>query len=185
MKAQLKYPILVFDPTDDMIWGYGNERDFHTTTTQLLQQHNGKGSVVVDSTGTKYTIRRTYQTGWRGIYGWTGGSTGRIAIEDEYEDYTEKISPDELRRMMMERLLKHTSEEWFIETWVDKDTLCEEFAELRTIEELIATHATVRKFNLWERIQDYFFRLFFVMLACMFLRILWLLLKKAWIWITG
>lgn len=36
MKAQLKYPILVFDPRDDMVWGFVREKDFQVTTTRLL-----------------------------------------------------------------------------------------------------------------------------------------------------
>lgn len=184
MDATLKYPILIFDPNDDMVWGFGCEKDFQTTTTRILKSNNRKGVVVVDSTGTKYTIRRAYQIGWRGIHGWTGLSTGIIVLENEYEDNPVKILPDELREMMTERYLKHQDEEWFIEDWVDEKTFQEEIAEPQTIQELIGLVVSVPRFSVWERIQDYFFRLMFSILAVMFIWILWLLIKKAWLWIV-
>lgn len=185
MKAELKYPILIFDPGDDMVWGFGCEEDFQTTTTRILTRHNRAGVVVVDSTGTKYTIRRAYQTGWRGLHGWTGMNTGVISLENEYEDNPVKISPDELRDMMTERYLKHQEEEWFIEEWENEQTFRTEMAEYRTIEALIGSIVSVPKLSLWERLQDYFFRLLFIILALMLLWIIWLFLQKTGRWIIG
>lgn len=186
MKATLKYPILVFDPEDDMVWGFGQEKDFQYTTTRILKRSNYRaGVVVVDNTGMKYTIRRAYKTGWRGIHGWTGLQTGIINLENEYEDNPTQLSPDELREMMVERYLKHKDEEWFKEGWVNVGAFRRIFAKCRTIEELIGLVVCVPKFSLWERIEDYFFRGLFSMLGVMFLYMIWLMLKKAWLWITG
>lgn len=182
MKAQLKYPILVFDPRDDMVWGFAREKDFQVTTTRLLQKYDRSGVAVVDSTGTKYIIRRAYPAGWRGIHGWTGTRTGVISLENDYEPHPEKLSPDVLREMIAERYLKHQDEEWFEETWVDEPTFREEFAECQTIEELIGMLVRVPRFSLWERLQDYFFRIWLSILALLFLGVL---LKKIWSWITG
>lgn len=186
MKATLKYPILVFDPGDDMVWGFAQEKEFQCTTTRQLESSNCRAGVaVVDNTGMKYTIRRAYKIGWRGIHGWTGMQTGVINLENEYEDHPVQLSPDELRDMMTERLLKHREEEWFEETWGNVKTFRKEFARCRTVEELIGTIVCVPKFSLWERIEDYFFRMLFSVLAVMLLYIIWLLLRKAWLWMTG
>lgn len=182
MKAHLQYPILVFDPADDMVWGFAGKKEFQVTTTRQLKAHNRSGVVLVDSTGTRYVIRRAYQTGWRGIHGWTGLQTGIITLENDYEPRPAKITPDELRDMMTERLLKHQDEEWFIETWLDEPTLREEFAGCRTIGDLIALIVSVPKFSLWERIEDYFFRIWLSVLALLFLGVI---VKKIWGWIAG
>ena len=187
MKAKLKYPILVFDPKDDMVWGFGQEKDFQYTTTRILERSNYRtGVVVVDNTGMKYTIRRAYKTGWRGVvHGWTGIRTGVINLENEYEDNPTQLSPDELRDMMIERYLKHRDEEWFEEGWGNVGALRRTFAKCRTVQELIGLVVCVPKFSLRERIQDYFFRGLFSMLGVMLLYIIWLFIKKAWLWIVG
>lgn len=114
MKATLKYPILVFDPEDDIVWGFGQEKDFQYTTTRILEHSNHRaGVVVVDNTGMKCTIHLVCEAVWWGIYGWTGLQTGVINLACEYEESPTQLSSDELREMMVERYLKHKDEEWF------------------------------------------------------------------------
>ena len=80
MKATLKYPIFQFSPDENMVYTFWKENK--TTQLALLKEADGwKGDIVIDSTGTKYTVRRSYMTGWKGIHGFTGMSTGMISYE--------------------------------------------------------------------------------------------------------
>ena len=91
MKATLKYPIFQFSPDENMVYTFWKENK--TTQLALLKECKGwNGDIVIDSTGTKYTVRRSYMTGWKGIHGFTGMSTGMISYETEYEDNPEPFS---------------------------------------------------------------------------------------------
>ena len=62
MKATLKYPIFQFSPHENMVYTFWKKNK--TTQLALLKECKGwNGDIVIDSTGTKYTVRRSYMTG--------------------------------------------------------------------------------------------------------------------------
>ena len=178
MKATLKYPIFQFSPDENMVYTFWKENK--TTQLALLKEADGwKGDIVIDSTGTKYTVRRSYMTGWKGIHGFTGMSTGMISYETEYEDNPEPFS----LRQLQERNPKTRC--FREECWDSVDDFRQTIFACKSFEELAETMMPKHEFTVWERIQDYFFRGFFLMLGGMLLYIIWLFIKKAWLWIVG
>ena len=68
MKAKLKYPIFKFSPDENMVYTFWEKNQ--TTQLAILEEADGwKGEIVIDSTGTKYTVKRSYMTGWTRIHG--------------------------------------------------------------------------------------------------------------------
>lgn len=111
MKAKLKYPIFKFNPDENMVYIFWEKNQ--TTQLAILKEVDGwKGEIVIDSAGTKYTVKRSYMTGWKGIHGFTGMNTGMIRYETEYEDFTEPFSLRELQERIAERYPKTR---WFKE----------------------------------------------------------------------
>ncbi|WP_073348169.1 hypothetical protein [Bacteroides congonensis] len=182
MKATLKYPIFQFSPDENMVYTFWKENK--TTQLALLKECKGwKGDIVIDSTGTKYTVRRSYMTGWKGIHGFTGMRTGMIRCETEYENNPEPFSLRQLQERIAERYPKGW---WFEEEcWDSVDDFRQTIFACKSFEELAETMEPKHEFTVWERIQDYFFRGFFLMLGGMLLYIIWMFIKKAWLWIVG
>ena len=174
MKATLKYPIFQFSPDENMVYTFWKENK--TTQLALLKECKGwNGDIVIDSTGTKYTVRRSY--------GFTGMSTGMISYETEYEDNPEPFSLRQLQERIAERYPKTR---WFREEcWDSVDDFRQTIFACKSFEELAETMMPKHEFTVWERIQDYFFRGFFLVLGGMLLYIIWLFIKKAWLWIVG
>lgn len=136
MKATLKYPVFKFSPDENYVYVFWKEN--RTTLLSMLKEANGwKGEIVIDSTGTKYTVKRSYMTGWKGIHGFTGMRTGMIRYETEYEDTTEPFSLRQLQERIAER---HPKTRWFREECWDsvkdfRQTIfaCKSFEELAEI----------------------------------------------------
>lgn len=182
MKATLKYPIFKFRPRGNLVYVFWKENK--TTQLAILNKCKGwKGDIVIDSTGTKYTVKRSYMTGWKGIHGFTGMSTGMISYETEYEDNPEPFSLRQLQERIAER---HPKTRWFREEcWDSVADFRQTIFACKSFEELAETMRPKHEFTVWERIQDYFFRGYFLVLGGMLLYIIWLFIKKAWLWIVG
>ena len=180
MKATLKYPIFQFSPHENMVYTFWKENK--TTQLALLNECTGwNGDIVVDSTGTKYTVRSSYMTGWKGIL--YGNESGMISYETEYEDTPEPFSLRQLQERIAERYPKT---QWFREEcWDSVDDFRQTIFACKSFEELAETMMPKHECTVWERIQDYFFRGFFLVLGGMLLYIIWLFIKKAWLWIVG
>ena len=182
MKATLKYPVFSFAPKGNMIYVFWKEERHKTTNTALLKKR--KNNIVVDASGTKYVEKGAHMTGWKGIYGYFTGMQGRaISIEYEYEDTSEQFPLRKLQELIAERYPKTR---WFKEEcWDSVDDFRQTILACKSFEELAETMMPRHKFTVWERIQDYFFRMLFSVLGVMLLYILWRFIKKAWLWIIG
>ncbi len=136
MKATLKYPIFKFSPNENMVYIFWKENK--TTQLALLNKCKGwKGKIVIDSTGTKYIVKRSYMTGWKGIHGFTGMNTGMISYETEYEDTTESFSLRQLQERIAERYPKGW---WFEEEcWDSVDDFRQTIFACKSFEELAET----------------------------------------------
>ena len=56
----------------------------------------------------------------------------------------------------------------------------------KTFEEVADILMPERKTSVWQRIEEYFLRAGFLMLAAMFLyHVVWRLIQKFWLWATG
>ena len=56
----------------------------------------------------------------------------------------------------------------------------------KTFEEVADILMPERKTSVWQRIEEYFLRAGFLMLAAMFLyHVVWRLIQKVWLWATG
>lgn len=105
MKVKLKYPIFWSSPNDNRVYVFWKEDK--TTKLDMLKEANGwKGDIIIDATGTKYIIKCSYMTKWKGIHGFTGGFTGMIYYEQEYEDNPESFSLRQLQDRIAERYPK-------------------------------------------------------------------------------
>lgn len=132
MKAKLKYPIFKFSPDENMVYSFWEKNQ--TTQLAILKEADGwKGEIVIDSTGTKYTVKYSYMTGWKGIHGFTG----MIRYVTEYEDTTEPFPLHRLQERIAERYPKTR---WFKEECWDsvkdfRQTIfaCNSFEELAEV----------------------------------------------------
>lgn len=136
MKAKLKYPIFSFHPDENRVYVFWKENK--TTQLALLKEANEwKGEITVDSTGTKYVVKRCYMTGWKGIHGCTGMNTGMISYETEYEDTTEPFSLRRLQEWIAER---HPKDRYFEEEcWDSADDFRQTIFACKSFEELAET----------------------------------------------
>ena len=182
MKARLKYPIFSFAPKGNMIYVFRKEELYTTTNTKLLKKR--KNYIVVDATGTKYVEKGAHKVKWQGIFGYCIRMQGRvISIEYEYGDNPEPFPLRKLQELVAERYPKTR---WFREEcWDSVDDFRQTIFACKSFEELAETMMPKHEFTVWERIQDYFFRGFFLVLGGMLLYIIWLFIKKAWLWIVG
>ena len=182
MKARLKYPIFSFAPKGNMIYVFRKEELYTTTNTELLKKR--KNYIVVDATGTKYVEKGAHKVKWQGILGYCIRMQGRvISIEYEYGDNPEPFPLRKLQELVAERYPKTR---WFREEcWDSVDDFRQTIFACKSFEELAETMMPKHEFTVWERIQDYFFRGFFLVLGGMLLYIIWLFIKKAWLWIVG
>lgn len=117
-----------------MVYVFWREKLYKTTNTKILKEMK-KGDIVIDSKGMKYIQKGAYMTKWRGIYGHFTGMQGRvIAIEYEYEDNPEKISLEQLKKMIVERYPK--SRAFRSHAWVNADDFKKDVFRCTTFEEL-------------------------------------------------
>ena len=183
MKARLKYPIFQFSPKGNMVYTFWKESNI-TTIRQLEKEKGWKGDIIVDATGTKFVIRRSYMTRWKGIRGFTFGHTGMIYYEREYEDNPEPFPLQKLQELIAERYPKTR---WFKEEcWNSADEFRQAIFACKTFEEVADILMPERKTSVWQRIEEYFLRAGFLMLAAMFLyHVVWRLIQKFWLWATG
>jgi len=99
MKAKLKYPIFWSSPNDNRIYVFWKEKENKTTKLDMLKEANGwKGDMIIDATETKYIVKCSYMTKWKGIHGFTG----MIYYEQEYEDNPESFSLQQLQDLFHE-----------------------------------------------------------------------------------
>ena len=135
MKAKLKYPIFWSGPNDNRVYVFWKEKENKTTKLDMLKEANGwKGDMIIDATGTKYIVKCSYMTKWKGIHGFTGGFTGMIYYEQEYEDNPESLSLQQLQDRIAERYPKTR---WFREEgWGSRDDFRRTVYACKTFEEL-------------------------------------------------
>ena len=133
MKVKLKYSIFWSSPNDNRVYVFWKEDK--TTKLDMLKEANGwKGDIIIDATGTKYIIKCSYMTKWKGIHGFTGGFTGMIYYEQEYEDNPESFSLRQLQDRIAERYPKTR---WFKEEgWGSRNDFRRTVYGCKTFEEL-------------------------------------------------
>ena len=167
MKARLKYPIFSFAPKGNMIYVFRKEELYTTTNTELLKKR--KNYIVVDATGTKYVEKMQGRV---------------ISIEYEYGDNPEPFPLRKLQELVAERYPKTR---WFKEEcWNSADEFRQAIFACKTFEEVADILMPERKTSVWQRIEEYFLRAGFLMLAAMFLyHVVWRLIQKFWLWATG
>lgn len=183
MKARLKYPIFSFAPKGNMIYVFRKEELYTTTNTELLKKR--KNYIVVDATGTKYVEKGAHKVKWQGIFGYCIRMQGRvISIEYEYGDNPEPFPLRKLQELVAERYPKTR---WFKEEcWNSADEFRQAIFACKTFEEVADILMPERKTSVWQRIEEYFLRAGFLMLAAMFLyHVVWRLIQKFWLWATG
>ena len=181
MKAKLKYPIFWSSPNDNRIYVFWKEKENKTTKLDMLKEANGwKGDMIIDATETKYIVKCSYMTKWKGIHGFTG----MIYYEQEYEDNPESFSLQQLQDRIAERYPKTR---WFREEgWGSRDDFRRTVYACKTFEEVADILMPERKTSVWQRIEEYFLRAGFLMLAAMFFyHVVWRLIQKFWLWIVG
>ena len=109
---------------------------------------------------------------------------GIIEIENEYEENPIRITLRTLQEIVVKRYPK--SQECRSGLWGNADEFTQAIFDCKTFEEVADILMPERKTSVWQRIEEYFLRAGFVMLAVMFLyHVVWRLIQKAWLWIVG
>ena len=107
-----------------------------------------------------------------------------ISIEYEYGDNPAPFPLRKLQELVAERYPKTR---WFKEEcWHSADEFRQAIFACKTFEEVADILMPERKTSVWQRIEEYFLRAGFLMLAAMFLyHVVWRLIQKFWLWATG
>lgn len=107
-----------------------------------------------------------------------------ISIEYEYGDNPEPFPLRKLQELVAERYPKTR---WFKEEcWNSADEFRQAIFACKTFEEVADILMPEQKTSVWQRIEEYFLRAGFLMLAAMFLyHVVWRLIQKFWLWATG
>lgn len=135
-----------------MVYTFWKESNI-TTIRQLEKEKGWKGDIIVDATGTKFVIRRSYMTRWKGIRGFTFGHTGMIYYEREYEDNPEPFPLQKLQELIAKRYPKTR---WFKEEcWECVDEFRQAIFACKTFEE-VADILMPRPQTAGERIKKWF-----------------------------
>ena len=135
-----------------MVYTFWKESNI-TTIRQLEKEKGWKGDIIVDATGTKFVIRRSYMTRWKGIRRFTFGHTGMIYYEREYEDNPEPFPLQKLQELIAERYPKTR---WFKEEcWESADEFRQAIFACKTFEE-VADILMPRPLTAGERIKKWF-----------------------------
>ena len=97
---------------------------------------------------------------------------------------TSLLLPTPEAELVAERYLKTR---WFKEEcWNSADEFRQAIFACKTFEEVADILMPERKTSVWQRIEEYFLRAGFLMLAAMFLyHVVWRLIQKFWLWATG
>lgn len=183
MKAKLKYPIFSFAPKGNMIYVFRTEKLYTTTNTKLLM--NQKNYIVVDSTGTKFVETGANKVKWLGIYGYCTRYQGRaMTIEYEYKDDPEVFQLEQLQALIADRYPKTC---WFKEEcWNSADEFRQTILNCKTFEEVADILMPKLRLSFWQRIEEGFIRIAFIILSVMFLYyVVWQIIQKFWQWFTG
>lgn len=134
MKAQLKFPIFILSPKNNMVYVFWREQDYNTTDIDWFKKQKRRKSIVVDSSGMKYVVKQMNMIKWKGIHGFIGLQCGIIEIENEYEDNPVKISLKELQDIVIDRYPK--SQVFRSECWENVDEFKDTVFRCKTFEEL-------------------------------------------------
>ena len=184
MKAQLKYPIFSFSPQNNVVYVCWEENTYTTTSIAWFKRNKREKNIVVDASGMMYIIKTAHFIRWKGIRGFIGMQRGIIEIENEYEENPIRITLRTLQEIVVKRYPK--SQECRSGLWGNADEFTQAIFDCKTFEEVADILMPERKMSVWQRIEEYFLRAGFVMLAVMFLyHVVWRLIQKAWLWIVG
>lgn len=98
----MKLPVVSFLKNDKNIYADDSKQHLKSASTSLM--HVSNDSTIIDSQGVLYKIKRTYQTGWRYLWGYHPLQKGRTAKIDFEIESTKKVSLDEFKNIIIEKL---------------------------------------------------------------------------------
>lgn len=107
MKVELNYPIIVLSKKDNMVYVYFKEKDFKSTSEELLKKIDFANLEVIDSLGHNYKINKAYKIKYLGLWGYNPLLKGRqILIDFEYDSEVQMISLEDFKAEIIKRLEK-------------------------------------------------------------------------------
>jgi len=105
MKVELSYPIIVLSKNDNMVYVYFKERDFNSTSEDLLKKIDYTNLEVIDSLGHNYKIKRAYKVKYLGLWGYNPLLKGRqILIDFEYDSEVQVVSLESFKEEIIKKL---------------------------------------------------------------------------------
>lgn len=104
------YPILGFVDNDNMIYVFQNGQHFESTSFEIFNQDKNQSQKYIDSEGCVYKIKNVENLGFKGFFGFSLLLKGRqIKIRTEFYSVTEKVSLEDLKSELLEKIDKKKS----------------------------------------------------------------------------
>ena len=98
----MKLPVVYFLKNDKNI--YADDSKLHLKSASTSLMHVSNDSTIIDSQGVLYKIKRTYQTGWRYLWGYHPLQKGRTAKIDFEIESTKKVPLDDFKNIIIKKL---------------------------------------------------------------------------------
>lgn len=135
MQAELKYPVIVHPRKDNMVYVYFTEKEFKSTSEELLQKLDYKNLDLIDASGHKYKIKRAFKVKYLGLWGFNPLFKGRqILIDFEYEPKVEQVLLSDFKEKIIYRV-ERTKQVW--QSGWDLDELKEAVTKSSSIRDIV------------------------------------------------
>jgi len=104
---ELSYPIIVLSKNDNMVYVYFEEKDFKSTSEDLLKKIDYTALEIIDNLGDNYKIKKVYKVKLLGLWGYNPLLKGRqILIDFEYNSEVQKVSLESFKEEIIKKLEK-------------------------------------------------------------------------------
>lgn len=107
MSITIHYPVFVLPKNDNMIYVYFTEKDFKSTSEELLKTIDYPSLEIIDTIGQTFIIKRAFKVKYLGLWGFNPLLKGRqILIDFEYEREVKQISLSDFKKDIIQRVDK-------------------------------------------------------------------------------
>lgn len=131
----MEFPILGIVDNDNMLYVFLNDEQFHRTSLDLFERGVMPNERYIDSCGEIYRVKEIINLGYTPFWGFSLLLKGRqIKIKTEFHPVSDRINIDELKRIVIERVLRKKS---FWESSWDIDELIEAVNKAKSFQEII------------------------------------------------
>ena len=108
MNIELNYPVFVLPRNNNMMYVYTKDKDWKSTSEELLKTLDYNNLDVIDSSGCMYKINKAFKVKYLGLLGFNPLLRGRqVLIDFEYDSNVEQLSLKDFKRKVIKRIMEN------------------------------------------------------------------------------